>query len=193
MEFSNLNKKAKKNWILVVVVNCHHRENGLFLINLLKSFLDFIIAGILIFCFTIFSFKVAVLSFTLFPIRLLCLFFLLLLASLIGTLATVCMKKEEEPQPLSGYRRLSIAAYYILNYLCLLRIWMTYRQDTWDPCLKNWDLAKKHFETLYLYRWKERQKMTVTYLSWNNVFKGLGLDTIVCSFLEPYAKDPSEI
>lgn len=50
--------------------------------------------------------KVAVLSFTLFPIRLLCLFFLLLLASLIGTLATVCMKKEEEPQPLSGYRRI---------------------------------------------------------------------------------------
>ena len=114
----------------------------------------------LFFCFTIFSFQVAVLSFTLFPIRLLCLFFLLLLASLIGTLATVCMKKEEEPQPLSGYRRLLIAAYYILNYLCLR---MTCRQDTWDPCLKNWDLATNILRCTS--RWKERQKMTVTYVS----------------------------
>lgn len=50
--------------------------------------------------------KVAVLSITLFPIRLLCLFLLVLLASLIATLTTMCMKKEEEPQPLSRYRRI---------------------------------------------------------------------------------------
>ena len=51
VEFSNLNKKAQTKWILVVVVNCRHRENGLFLINFLESFLDFIITGILIFLF----------------------------------------------------------------------------------------------------------------------------------------------
>lgn len=50
--------------------------------------------------------KVAVLSFTLFPIRLICLVLLVLLASLIAILTTACMKKEEEPQPLSGYRRI---------------------------------------------------------------------------------------
>jgi len=50
--------------------------------------------------------KVAILSFTLFPVRLLCLFLLVLLASLIATLATACRKEEEEPQPFSGYRRI---------------------------------------------------------------------------------------
>lgn len=50
--------------------------------------------------------KVAILSVTLFPIRLLCLFLLLLVASLVGKLSTMCMKKEEELQPLSGYRRI---------------------------------------------------------------------------------------
>ena len=51
------------------------------------------------------SFQVAVLTFTLFPIRLLCLILLVLLASLIAALTTACMKKEEEPEPLRGYRR----------------------------------------------------------------------------------------
>ncbi|XP_027038685.1 lysophosphatidylcholine acyltransferase 2-like [Pocillopora damicornis] len=50
--------------------------------------------------------KVAILSVTLFPVRLLCLFFLLIVASVIGKLTTLCMKKEEEPEPLSGYRRI---------------------------------------------------------------------------------------
>ncbi|XP_015777859.1 PREDICTED: lysophosphatidylcholine acyltransferase 2B-like [Acropora digitifera] len=50
--------------------------------------------------------KVAVLSFTLFPIRLLCLSLLLLLASFLSTLTTACMKNEEVPQPLSGIRRI---------------------------------------------------------------------------------------
>ncbi|KAK2560696.1 Lysophosphatidylcholine acyltransferase 2 [Acropora cervicornis] len=50
--------------------------------------------------------KVAVLSFTLFPIRLLCLSLLLLLASFLSTLTTACMKNKEVPQPLSGIRRI---------------------------------------------------------------------------------------
>lgn len=50
-------------------------------------------------------FQVAVLSLTLFPLRLLCLFILVLVASLIAVLTTACMKKEEEPQPFKGYRR----------------------------------------------------------------------------------------
>lgn len=54
---------------------------------------------------TIVLFQVAILSVTLFPVRLLCLFFLLIVASVIGKLTTLCMKKEEEPEPLSGYRR----------------------------------------------------------------------------------------
>ena len=56
------------------------------------------------------------------------------------------MKKEEEPQPLSGYRRLLIAAYYILNYLCLrwlvdkipeTLVWKTetLQQTFWDALL----------------------------------------------------------
>ena len=40
---------------------------------------------------------------------------------------------------------------------------------------------------------ERKAKMTVTYLSKNSVFKGLGLDTVVCSFPEPYADDASEI
>lgn len=50
--------------------------------------------------------KVAFLSLTLFPLRLLSLSVLVLLASLISKLSMACMKEEDEQQPLTGIRRI---------------------------------------------------------------------------------------